>query len=61
MMNRHWALPLAFASGIAFGTALMLRRRREQRDFQRALDKQEIHKWEDEGGNLAPPRMRRAT
>lgn len=58
--NRLWALPLAFVGGIAFGTAMMLRWRAEQRERQRAQFRQDIQTWEAEGGNLAPARQRRA-
>ena len=52
-INRHWALPLALVGGMAVGAALALRRRDERRHATKRQHKQDLHAWEDEGGNLA--------
>ena len=46
----RWPILLAACGGAAFATLLQSKRHKEKQ-----AHKAELHEWENEGGNLAPP------
>lgn len=53
-MDKRWTVLLAAFSGAAFALALSTRRKGKRR-AERKAHKADLHEWENEGGNLAPP------
>ncbi len=51
-LNRHWAIPLALAGGMAIGASLTLHRRNERRQAERRQQREDIRAWEGEGGSI---------
>jgi len=54
-MNRRWVVALAMVGGAAVGAAITLNRRNERRHAEERQHRHDLHAWEGEGGNLAPP------
>ncbi len=53
-MDKRWTVLLAAFGGAAFALALSTRRK-GRRHAERKAHKADLHEWENEGGNLAPP------
>ena len=53
-IDNRWTVLLAACGGAAVALALSTRRRHRRHAEKRAY-KADVHEWENEGGNLAPP------
>lgn len=54
-LNLRWALPISLLAGIAAGVLLVIARRKEHLHAEHTRHRDDLHAWEDEGGNVAPP------
>jgi len=55
-MDKRWTVLLAACGGAALALAVGSRRKHKRR-VERKAHKADLHEWENEGGNLAPPAM----
>ncbi len=55
-IDKRWTVMLAACGGAALALALSSRRQRKRR-VEKKAHKADLHEWENEGGNLAPPPM----
>jgi hypothetical protein len=53
-VDKRWTVMLAACGGAALALAFSSRRK-HKRGVERKAQKADLHEWENEGGNLAPP------